>query len=408
MVLIFIEWNEGNIDLKNSSFWVLTLFFILFESMAVSFQSFILRKFGEDKTTEMLVSTGVIISVLSAAILPPSLAILLPLFGYLFLRIKILFSKNYYYFLFNVASLGIITYFTSNFLHLFFNKFGNSLLASTIFITAGSMIYFLLNLGLTITFLFAFYEKISKEIVDFVIGEGRFFNTFSTAVNTLIVYVLYTYIGLFAIPLSLFTFLTIQLSNYYATKYRNAKIELLTALSKSIEEKDPYTAGHGEKVSEFAVKIGEKFGLPKKDIDLLRTAGVLHDIGKIGIPDFILLKKGKLTDDEYLIMKEHPKKGYEILKQVNEFEDTVAKWVLHHHERWDGSGYPEGLSGEEIPIQARILTLADVYHALISDRPYRSALSKEEAIKIIQEESGKLFDPQLVEIILNLIREGKV
>ncbi|MCD6104750.1 MAG: HD domain-containing protein, partial [Thermosipho sp. (in: Bacteria)] len=110
----------------------------------------------------------------------------------------------------------------------------------------------------------------------------------------------------------------------------------------------------------------------------------------------------------YLIMKEHPKKGYEILKQVNEFEDTVAKWVLHHHERWDGSGYPEGLSGEKIPIQARILTLADVYHALISDRPYRSALSKEEAIKIIQEESGKLFDPQLVEIILNLIREGKV
>jgi putative nucleotidyltransferase with HDIG domain len=408
MVLIFTEWQKGNIDLKNGDFWVLTLFFILFESMAVNFQSFILNKFGENIESRIFVSTGVIISVLSAAILPPSLAMLLPLFGYLFLRIKILFSKNYYYFLFNVSSLGIIAFFTSFFIHFFFVKFGNSLLASTIFISAGSIIYFFLNLGFAITFLFASYQKISKEIVDIIIGQGKFLNSFSTAVNTLIVYVLYTYIGLFAIPLSLFTFLTIQLSNYYATKYRNSKIELLTALSKSIEEKDSYTAGHGEKVAEVAVKIAEKFGLPKKDVELLKTAGLLHDIGKIGIPEFIILKKGKLTDEEYNIMKEHPKKGFEILKQVNEFEDTVAKWVLYHHERWDGEGYPEGLKGEEIPIQARILTLADVYHALTSDRPYRAALSKEETVKIIQKESGKFFDPQLVEIILNLIREGKV
>lgn len=406
MVLLFIEWNKGNINFKNTTFWVLAIFFVLFEYMAVSFQAFVLKKFGETKTTVMFVSTGVIISILAAAILPPSLAFLIPLIGYLFLRLKIIFSRNYYYFLFNVSSLGIITYVTSKYLHFAFGYFGNNLFVSTIFLIIGSVIYFLLNIGFTITFLFALYEKISKEIVDFVIGEGKLFNILSTAINALIVYVLYTYIGLFAVPLSLFTFLTIQLGNYYATKYRNSKIELLTALSKSLEKKDPYTAGHGEKVSEIAVKIAEKFGLPKRDIELIKTAGLLHDIGKIGVPELIILKKGKLTEEEYMIMKEHPKKGFEILKQINEFENTVAKWVLYHHERWDGNGYPEGLKGEEIPIQARILTIADVYHALISDRPYRAALSKEEALKIIKQESGKLFDPQLAKILIELVREG--
>lgn len=406
MVLLFIEWNKGNIDFKNLSFWVLAIFFVLFEYMAIGFQEFILKKFQENKTAVMFVSTGVIISILAAAILPPSLASLIPLIGYLFLRLKIIFSRNYYYFLFNVSSLGIITYVTSKYLHFAFGYFGNNLFVSTIFLIIGSVIYFLLNIGFTITFLFALYEKISKEIVDFVIGEGKLFNILSTAINALIVYVLYTYIGLFAVPLSLFTFLTIQLGNYYATKYRNSKIELLTALSKSIEEKDPYTAGHGEKVSEIAVKIAEKFGLPKRDIELIKAAGLFHDIGKIGVPELIILKKGKLTEEEYMIMKEHPKKGFEILKQINEFEDTVAKWVLYHHERWDGNGYPEGLKGEEIPIQARILTIADVYHALISDRPYRAALSREEALKIIEQESGKLFDPQLAKILIELVREG--
>ncbi|MBO8161660.1 MAG: HD-GYP domain-containing protein [Thermosipho sp. (in: Bacteria)] len=408
MVLVFIEWKHGRLDFKDVNFYVLLLFFTFFEGMAVSFELFVARKFEKDTRTEIMFSTGVIINVLAAAVLRPGMAMLIPFFGYLPLKYKVLFSEKYLYFLYNSASLGIITYLTSILLHFTFNALGDNILVSTIFITSGSILYFALNILLSIFFVFAIYGKISKDLVELVTSEGKLFNVFATSLNTLIIYVLYSYIGIFAIPLSLFTFITIQLSNYYATKYRNAKIELLMALIKSLEEKDPYTAGHGEMVAEISSKIAEKLDFQKKEIELIKIAGVLHDIGKIGIPDIIILKKDKLTEEEYMIMKEHPKKGFEILKQINEFEETVAKWVLYHHERWDGKGYPEGLKGEEIPLESRIITIADVYHALISDRPYRKALSKEEAVKILKEESGKFFDPKLVEIMLDLIKGGKI
>ncbi|SHH55901.1 HD-GYP domain-containing protein [Thermosipho atlanticus] len=408
MVLIFIEWKNRNLDFSNLNFLILILFFVLFEAIGINFQSFVSKKFGNSERTGLFFSTGVIISVLSAAILSPGLAALIPLIGYIFLRINVIFSKNYFYFLFNTSSLGIATYVTSKFLHFSFDFFGNNLYFGILFITFGSIIYFTLNVSFSIIFLFSIYETTSKELVDIVIGEGKFLNAFSTSINTLIIYVLYNYMGIFAIPISLFTLITIQLSNYYANKYRNAKIELLMALIKSIEEKDPYTAGHGEKVAKIASEIASELGFIKREVELLKTAAILHDIGKIGIPDLIILKRGKLSPEEYLIMKEHPKKGYEILKQINEFEDTVAKWVLHHHERWDGKGYPDGLKGEEIPLEARILTIADVYHALISNRPYRDALSREKALNIIEEEAGKIFDPQLVKIFIKLAKEGRI
>ncbi|MCD6363676.1 MAG: GAF domain-containing protein [Synergistetes bacterium] len=176
------------------------------------------------------------------------------------------------------------------------------------------------------------------------------------------------------------------------------------ALAKTIEMKDPYTHGHCERVMKWALLLADKVGLSPKDKKNLRYAAVLHDIGKIGVPGRILNKPGKLTDEEYDMVKKHPILGEEILRPISLFKE-VAKWVRWHHERWDGKGYPDGLKGEEIPIGVRILSLADSFDAMVSDRPYRSALSLEKAMREIRENRGKQFDPVLADIFLEILRE---
>jgi HD-GYP domain-containing protein (c-di-GMP phosphodiesterase class II) len=139
----------------------------------------------------------------------------------------------------------------------------------------------------------------------------------------------------------------------------------------------------------------------------LKHAAMLHDLGKIGIPDEILLKKGKLTDSEYDIIRKHPQIGAEIIRHIHFLKD-VAPIVLYHHERFDGFGYCSGLKGKEIPLGARIIAIADVYQALTSDRPYRKAYSKEEALKIITEGSGTQFDPEIVKVFFEIIEAKEV
>ena len=139
-----------------------------------------------------------------------------------------------------------------------------------------------------------------------------------------------------------------------------------------------------------------------KDIDLIALAGLLHDIGKIGIPESILDKPGKLTKEEYEIVKRHPEIGAEILSSIRQFEEVVPA-IRHHHERYDGRGYPDGLKGEEIPVMARIIAVADAFDAMLSKRPYRDALSLNSAVKELQRNKGSQFDPQIVDILLNII-----
>ena len=143
-------------------------------------------------------------------------------------------------------------------------------------------------------------------------------------------------------------------------------------------------------------------GLPDKELAYIRQGALLHDVGKLGIPDSILLKPGKLTDDEWVIMQKHPIHAYEWLSPI-EYLRPALDIPYCHHEKWDGSGYPRGLSGEAIPIAARIFGVVDVYDALTSDRPYRAAWSKEEVKKYLCEQSGKLFDPEVVDAFLRLM-----
>lgn len=166
------------------------------------------------------------------------------------------------------------------------------------------------------------------------------------------------------------------------------------AFSFAIDAKDPYTYGHSKRVSEISVAMAKMLGLPPDTTNWIRLAALLHDIGKIGTPEDILHKVGKLDPDEAERMKEHPLTGAKMIEHIQKLRE-VATWICHHHEKYDGTGYPSGLKGEEIPLPSRIISLADFYDALTTDRPYRKAFPKEEAIQIMKESNGTHFDPAI-------------
>ena len=204
---------------------------------------------------------------------------------------------------------------------------------------------------------------------------------------------------------------TKQLANQVAVALSNAQLieELallnwgtLTALARAVDAKSPWTAGHSERVTEKALKVGQVLGLSKEDLENLHRGGLLHDIGKIGIPARILDKVGKLTDEEYAIIKSHSRTGARILDPITAYLQVIPM-VLQHHEHFDGTGYPDNLSGEEISLGSRILAVVDVFDALISDRPYRKGMELEKTLEIIKKESGKQFDPRVVQAFLETL-----
>lgn len=189
-------------------------------------------------------------------------------------------------------------------------------------------------------------------------------------------------------------------------KLDQALLESIYAFAKAIEMRDHYTGEHAEKMITIVRGIGKELNLPYKKIVGLEHAAVLHDLGKIGIDDKILRKKAKLTKKEYAQIKRHPLIGAEIIRSIH-FMKEVVPFILYHHERYDGKGYVAGLKGEEIPLGARVLAIADVYQALISDRPYRKAFPRKKAIEIIKEGSGNQFDPEIVKALLKSIKRKR-
>ena len=181
----------------------------------------------------------------------------------------------------------------------------------------------------------------------------------------------------------------------------------LYAFVETIEARDPYTKQHSSRVKNYAVLIAEAMECTQENIDILSVSGNLHDIGKIGIPDNVLLKPGKLTDEEYEIIKKHPVIGANIIGHFNMWTEE-QKVIKHHHERWDGNGYPDMLKGEDIPLLSRILAVADTFDALTSDRSYRHKLEDSKATQIIRGNSGSQFDSNIVDAFLGLREQGKI
>lgn len=181
-----------------------------------------------------------------------------------------------------------------------------------------------------------------------------------------------------------------------------AYLDTIGILRQTVEAKDPYTRGHSDRVSEFAVLIGTKMGLDEKTIHILKIGGLFHDIGKIGIPDSILLKESKLSDDEYSQIKNHPTIGAHILGNATVFQDIIPI-VKHHHERYDGRGYPSQLAGTDIPLIARITAVADAFDAMTSKRTYRDSLPIEKVKEEIERCSGTQFDPEIAKLFLGIL-----
>jgi HD-GYP domain-containing protein (c-di-GMP phosphodiesterase class II) len=184
---------------------------------------------------------------------------------------------------------------------------------------------------------------------------------------------------------------------------RRSVCQSLLGLANALEAKDAYTRGHSERVGSWSRRLGVTLGLPATEIDTVTQAGLLHDIGKIGVPETILRKRGPLASDEWAIMRQHPVIGAQIVAPFEFFAGGVQV-IRHHHERWDGTGYPDGLTAASIPLGARVVAVADVFDALTSDRPYRAALTLDAALAHLAGEAGHTLDADVVAALMELVR----
>jgi HD-GYP domain-containing protein (c-di-GMP phosphodiesterase class II) len=210
-----------------------------------------------------------------------------------------------------------------------------------------------------------------------------------------------------------FNLMTDQLETYIKDLQRSADenrelfLGTVKGLAAAIDGKDPYTRGHSERVSRMSVAIAQRLGLPDDECEKIRISALLHDVGKISIDDNILKKPAALTDDEYVIMKTHPQKGYKIMSQIQAMKEFLPGMYMHH-EMVNGQGYPQGLKGDEIPLMAKIVAVADTFDAMTTDRPYQKAMEFEEAIKRIESFVGTRYDPGVVTAFAQACAEGQI
>jgi len=252
-----------------------------------------------------------------------------------------------------------------------------------------------------------------------IIFIGSFVTTFLIITIILIIsftttndHLLWIAIGgysLWALVLFILMITTLQSRKYRLRHERDDEIinESIETLSGFIDAKDPYTNGHSKRVAIYTKLIAERMGFEGEELENIYYVALLHDCGKIGVPDNILGKPGKLTDEEFEIIKSHTSRGNDILSRFKSL-DHVGDGARYHHERYDGKGYPEGLKGEDIPLIARMICVADSFDAMNSNRVYRNKLSEEYIVNEIIKNKGTQFDPKIADIMLALIREGKI
>lgn len=255
--------------------------------------------------------------------------------------------------------------------------------------------FFLIN-SILVSLSISLTELVSPLIIwraNILWSIPNYFSLVPLALAFAQIYMLTGVTGLFLMVIPLLV--ARQTFQFYGS-LKSTYMETVKALVVALEAKDPYTRGHSERVSQLAEKIGKLMKLGADDLEVLKYAGVLHDIGKIGIAKYVLRKPGKLNEEEYYRLRKHPETGALILQEINLLEKVIPA-VFHHHENYDGSGYVDGFKGREIPFFARILAVADAFDAMTSPRPYRPAMSEESACQELLACSGTQFDPGIVE-----------
>jgi hypothetical protein len=222
-----------------------------------------------------------------------------------------------------------------------------------------------------------------------------------------LIVVVFNIVGLPGVALFLLPLLLARYTFKLYTDMRQEHIDTVRALTSAIDASDPFTKGHSERVTEYATAIAREMGLSEQRVLTIEYASLIHDMGKIALQHGILLKPGKLTEEEWQKMREHPQTGANIVSDLH-FLRGAREVVLYHHERYDGGGYPVGLTGENIPLEARIVKVADAFDAMMSSRPYRAALGLEKALGELERGRGTEFDPDVVDAFARIVREGRI
>jgi putative nucleotidyltransferase with HDIG domain len=261
--------------------------------------------------------------------------------------------------------------------------------------------YFFVNSG-SVALASAISSGVSvREAWNRIIGGSLLYDLFASTLTVLLAF-LYLKSQLLGLALLVIPLFFVRHMYQMNLQLERVNKELLELMVKAIEARDPYTSGHSLRVSEYARSIARDLGLSTKLVDQIESTALLHDVGKI-YEEFapLLRKEGKLTPDERMLMQRHPSRSAELASTIGEFRGAVALAIRHHHENFDGTGYPDGLAGEAIPLAARIIMIADTIDAMTTDRPYRKALTFERTMEELKKFAGKQFDPRLVELVAN-------
>jgi len=376
-----------------SNIWLVLIFFLAISTFAESIPV--------NLPTAGSITIGFPVDFLLILVYGPALAMLITALGALIGEI-IERKKSWYKVIFNASQYSL----TVGIAGIVYQRAGGVVGAQNIFqfilpATICALTYCIVNINLFIMVVsFAQNVRIKtiwrtsiKETVPSYIAE---------APMGFLMAIVYVEIGIIGILLFFLPLLLARRSFELYTKMRKVYLDTIRALAAAIDAKDPYTKGHSERVAEISVALAQELNLSDRDIENIEYTALLHDIGKIGITDNILGKDSSLTNEEFDIIKEHTVMGAKIIEPVD-FLKNSYKAIYHHHEKYNGKGYPDGIKSEDIPILARIIAVADAYDAMGSDRPYRKKLNKDKILKELKDQSGKQFDPEVVKILFSVL-----
>jgi putative nucleotidyltransferase with HDIG domain len=380
-----------------SNMWLILIFFLAISTFA--------ELIPVDLPTGGGISIGFPIDFVLILVYGPALAMLITALGALIAEI-IEEKKSWYKVIFNTAEYaltagvaGLVYQYTGGIIG--FQNFFKFVFPATLC----ALTYCLVNsILVTIVISFAQDSKIStvwrvniKEMIPSYLAEVPM---------GFLMAIVYVDVGIIGILLFFLPLLLARRSFELYTKMRKVYLDTIRALAAAIDAKDPYTKGHSERVAQLSVALAQDLHLSDRDIENIEYTALLHDIGKIGIEDRILGKSSKLSNEEFKKIKEHPIMGAKIIEPVDFLKNSYQA-IYHHHERYNGGGYPDGLKEKDIPLCARIIAVADAYDAMGSDRPYRKKLNKEKILKEFTEQSGKQFDPQIVTALMLILKKER-
>ena len=396
-ILSFVIFKEFPIRF-NLHLLPFTIFAIIIESLVI----FTPNKGG------VTLTFGIVLSV--AVLFGPSEGLLCAIASILFSiykmegEVKHLFNIPWYKTLGNINAY-IISSGLSSLLFIYLNQ-GLEFKSGSIISMFISGIVFILMDVMLITSLMIVSSQANPILLFKENFRGVIPNFFGLSAVSIVIVMSYLKMGIEMVLILFFPYMLIRYSFKLVYDMQSNYLSTIKALSSALEEKDPYTRGHSERVEKYSIMIANEIGHSKVDMQQLQYAAIFHDIGKIGVEDSILYKPGKLTKEEYEAIKQHPQKSVNILEGIS-FLNKAITFIASHHEGYDGTGYPNRLKREEIPLESKIISVADIYDALTTDRPYRKAMTNRQAIDIIKEESGQKLDPFVVEKFLVLYDKGR-